>query len=431
MRKPLFVALLAMPLAISNAYAADDSGGPSVIISGYGTFAYTATDTDQAEFARPNQWAGVKKSAKNSVDSNFGIQGTIVANDWLSFTAQGLARKIATDEWGAELYWAFAKAKINKEWSVRVGRIGLPIYMISDYRNVGYANTFIRPPAEVYSQVVFDDVDGADVIYQTTFGDTSVTAQFAAGNTKEKLAAAGGSATGVPNGSNATVEGKSMTALNIVVENGPFTLRFGRADASVRVEDSARANALFTGLRAAGTGYHFAQLNQLATDLAATGDKPKGSFTSLGLGVDWNNFVVQSEYAKRKTDTYIAKTTSWYALGGYRIGKFLPYVMHASLRRDGIVDNTVPTSCPAGYPAACTPTMQALRAGVTALTTTATQGEQSTTSLGVRWDFNKSAALKVQVDRIQPHNGQGLFLNPTPTFNGSVTVFAAGVDFVF
>jgi len=424
MRKPLFAALLAMPLAISNAYAADENGGPSVIVTGYGTLAYTGTNTNDAEFGRPNQKAGVKETFKNGVDSNFGIQGTIVMNDWLSLTGQGLARKVATDEWGAELYWAFAKAKLNKEWSVRVGRVGLPIYMISDYRNVGYANTMIRPPAEMYSQVVFDSIDGGDVIYQTTFGDTSLTAQLAAGTTKEKLFA-----DGVPAGTSAVVQAKSTTALNIVVENGPFTVRFGRADAKITIDNSAALNGLLGGLRAAGAGYGFAQLGQVADALSAH-DK-KGSFTSLGLGVDWNNVVVQSEIAKRKTESYISDTTSWYAMGGYRFGKFLPYVAHASLRRDHVVENTVPTSCPAGYPAACTPTMLALRAGVTALTTTATQGEQSTTSLGVRWDFNKSAALKVQVDRIQPHNGQGLFINPAPTFNGSVTVFAAGVDFVF
>jgi hypothetical protein len=431
MRKPLIAALLAMPLAIANAYASDEGSGPSVIVTGYGTFAYTATNTDDAEFARPNQWSGVKKSAKNGVDSNFGIQGTLVMNDWLQFTAQGLARKIATDEWGAELYWAFAKAKINKEWSVRLGRIGLPIYMISDYRNVGYANTFIRPPVEVYSQVVFDSIDGGDVLWQTTFGDTSVTAQFAAGSTKERVNTVKGTANGTPLPGNATIEGKSIMALNVVAENGPFTVRVGRAEANVKIDDSARVNALLYGLRAAGTGYGFSQLNQLANDLAADGTKEKGTFTSLGLGVDWNNIVVQSEFAKRKTRSYIANTTSWYVLGGYRFGKVLPYVMESSLRRDSIVANTVPTSCPAGYPAACTPTMQALRAGVTALTTTATQGEQSTTSLGVRWDFHKSAAFKFQVDRIKPHNGAGLLLNPAPGFSSDVTVYSAGVDFVF
>ena len=55
----------------------------------------------------------------------------------------------------------------------------------------------------------------------------------------------------------------------------------------------------------------------------------KASFTSAGLSLDWNNIVVQSEYAKRKTDSYINDTNSWYLMGGYRIGKFLPYYNHA------------------------------------------------------------------------------------------------------
>ena len=45
---------------------------------------------------------------------------------------------------------------------MRVGRVGLPVFMISDYRNVGYANTMLRPPAEMYSQVPINSIDGVD-----------------------------------------------------------------------------------------------------------------------------------------------------------------------------------------------------------------------------------------------------------------------------
>jgi hypothetical protein len=160
-------------------------------------------------------------------------------------------------------------------------------------------------------------------------------------------------------------------------------------------------------------------------------DNKKATFTSAGVGLDWNNIVVQSEFAKRKTDAYINDTTAWYVMGGYRVGKFLPYYTHAKLTADRIINNTVPASCPAGYPAACTPTMQALSAGVNQLPHVGNgQGEQTTDSIGVRWDFYRSVALKVQVDRIRPV-GPGLFLNPQPGFKGPVTVGAVALDFVF
>ena len=50
--------------------------------------------------------------------------------------------------------------------------------MISDYRNVGYANHTVRPAAEVYSQVPFNSIDGVDLTWQHGFGDTSLTTHF-------------------------------------------------------------------------------------------------------------------------------------------------------------------------------------------------------------------------------------------------------------
>ena len=54
MNKHVLIFLLAMPLAISHAYAEDTASGPTVKISGFGTAALTVADTDKAQFARPN-----------------------------------------------------------------------------------------------------------------------------------------------------------------------------------------------------------------------------------------------------------------------------------------------------------------------------------------------------------------------------------------
>lgn len=413
MNKCFIATLLALPLAVSTAYAQDSSG---VRISGFGTGALTWTNSDQAEFGRPNQASGAKKDVTTGVDSNLGLQADYAVNSWLSVTGQGLVRKDAEDDFGAELSWAFAKAKINDELSVRVGRMGLPVFMISDYRNVGYANTFLRPPVELYSQVPFGSIDGADVTWQHGFGDTTVTAQLAYGHNKTQLA--GGN----------NISG-NVSALNLVAEHGPVTLRFGRADGKMSAH-AASLNTLLAGLRNAGTGYKFSQLNQLASDLEL--NKKKASFTSAGLGLDWNNIVVQTEYAKRKVDGYVNDTSAWYVMAGYRFGKLLPYVTHSELKIDGYPANTVPLACPAGYPAACTPTMTALRTGVNTLKNSGVgQGEQTTDSIGVRWDFYRSMALKAQIDRVRPQNGTGLFLNPQAGFKGPVTVGAVALDFVF
>ena len=419
MNKQIIAAALALPLALSSAFA-QEAQGPTVKISGFGTGALTWTNTDQAEFGRPNQASGAGKSPRTGVDSNLGLQADIGVNSWLSFTAQGLVRRDAEQEYGAELGWAFAKARISDQASVRVGRIGLPAFMISDYRNVGYANNFLRPPVEMYSQVPFNSLDGIDLTYQHSFGDTSVTGQLAFGGAEAPLAG------------DLTARGKKMSALTVVAEHGPFTARFGRVDATVSIygtgPSAVRLGTLLGGLRQA-SALGLPQLKTMADQLAA--DEKKASFTSVGLGLDWNDIVVQTEFAKRKVDAYVNDTSSWYVMGGYRIGKFLPYVIQSKVKIDGTVANAVPATCPVADPRTCG-TLAALRAGATAVAYSGVgQGEQSTTSIGVRWDFYRSLALKAQIDRVKPAVGSGLLLNAAPGFNKDVTVGAVAIDFVF
>ena len=412
MNKKILASLLALPLVAPAVMAQENP----VKISGFGTAALTWSDDDRTQFGRPNQAGGAADNFRTGVDSNLGLQADYAVNDWLSLTAQGLVRQDAEEHYGAELSWAFAKFRISDSLSVRAGRIGLPVFMISDYRNVGYANTMLRPPSEVYSQVPFNSVDGVDVTWRHDFGNTSLTSQLALGAIKSPL-------TGFH------AHGKDIVALNIVAENGPFTLRAGHARTKVSINDLASLNTLVGSLRAAGAGYRLPQVSALGDEIEAK--DAKGTFNSLGLAMDWNNFVVQTEFAKRKTDTYINDTTSWYVMGGYRIGKFLPYYTRSELKIDSVVSAAALGACPAGYPAACTATLQQLGNAVRRVSVSGIgQGEQTTDTVGVRWDFARSVALKVQVDRVKP-KGNGLFINAQPGFAGPVTVGAVALDFIF
>jgi hypothetical protein len=378
----------------ATAYAQDTS---PISIAGFGTAALTKTNTDLAEFSRASQASGAGKDARTGVDSDFGVQATAKWDDRLSFTAQGLARKHGeNDQYSAELAWAFAKYKVSDDFSVRLGRIGLPIYMISDSRNIGYANTMLRPPTEVYQQVPLDNANGGDIIYQHSFGETTATAQFAVGTAKDH--SRGGT----------TVNSSSMVA-QLLLENGPFTYRIGRAQANVSIHNAGLAQ-LVAGVKAANLGIAD-QLNII--DFT-------GKFTSLGVTMDYKNVLAQAEYAKRTTDTrLIPDTTSWYLMLGYRWGAFVPYYVHGNAKQDSIRSfSNLPTTGP----------LAGLSAGVNGAIKA---GLQSTDAVGVRWDFYKSAAFKVQIDRVKPKDGAGYFINAQPGFTGPVTVYAAAIDFVF
>jgi hypothetical protein len=392
------VALLIASCAAGGVHAED--GFPPVTISGFGTLALTRSNTDDAEFSRPNQLKGATTQARNGVDSNLGIQATAKFNDWLSTTGQMLIRKDNTDQFTADLSLAFIKIKASDDMHFRVGRLGIPIYMISDYRNISYANTMIRPPIEMYTQVSVDYMEGADVIYQQSINDISVTAQFGVGKIDYN------------NSLGFVAEFRDITSLNLVAEKGPFTLRFGRSATKFSVPGNAQLNALTAGLEQFGFSSAAKQL--IVKDSS-------GTFTSIGLGLDWQNIVAQAEYGKRKVDVLsFPSTTSWYTMVGYRFGKVLPYFNHASAKQDSA--RTV-----AGVPT--TGPLAALGLGANAVASSSPI--QTSNSLGVRWDFHRSAAFKAQIDRFSPKDGPGTFINAKPSFKGLVTVFAAGIDFVF
>lgn len=395
-RNKLRISTLAVLAAVAGGAHAQD--GAQVAISGFGTAALTKTNTDEGEFSRVNQAAGAGKDVRTGVDSNFGIQATARFSEALSFTAQGLARKSGDrDQYGADLTWAFLKYKINDDFTVRLGRIGLPIYMISDVVNVGYASTMLRPPTEMYRQVPVDYANGGDVLYQHSYGDTTATAQFALGTAKNTTA-------------EPTTVNASIMAAQLLLENGPFTFRLGHSRANVSFHN-AGATTLVDTVKQAGLGSVASQLETIDRS---------GTFTSVGLTMDYQNVLGQAEYGKRKVDTLLVPdTSSWYVMLGYRWGKFVPFYMHGDVKQNSARSIA---SLPASGPLA------PLRAAVNGAIKSPLQ---SSDAVGLRWDFHKSAALKVQIDRVKPREGAGYFLNVKPGFSGPVTVYAAAVDFVF
>lgn len=390
-------------LAILGAFAAPAfaQDGLPITISGFGTGALTRTDSDGAEFTRLIQASGAAKDWRTGVDSNFGLQATAKFSETISFTAQGLVHKHGDkDHYGAELTWAFAKFKLNDDFSARLGRVGMPVYMISDVLNVGYANTMLRPPTEMYRQVPFESVNGGDITYVHSFGDSTVTAQFGAGKTTERLA------------QGADVDFDRTMAAQLLLENGPFTYRLGHSRTKLSINGNPNI-AILTNA--------FTALNLTGILAQMPSRDVKAAFNSAGVIMDYNNIIGMAEYGKRKTDTrLVPDTTSWYVMLGYRWGKFTPYVMRSDTRQDSIRDfATLPTTGPLAPLAAGA--NGAIKAGL-----------QSSTAIGLRWDFYRSAAFKVQMDRVKTRDGDGYFANPKPGFAGStVNVYAAAIDFVF
>ena len=398
---PILAAALAGACGLASNAAHADAGSwdPSWAFSGFGTLGYVQTNTGLADFVSPAQSSGASKDGSFNPDSKIGGQINAKANNVFSATVQAVSKYNEAGTWKPVVEWAFLKAQATPELAIRAGRIGLPFYMVSDYLNVDYSNLWVRPPLDVYGQVNFSHFDGADAIYQTSVGGTTLTGQVFYGETN----------TPAP----VRIHSHQQVGLNLTAEfdNG-ITVRLGRAQGKITI-DSTSLDGLVGTLSQYGFG-------TVGDELSVT--KKSASFTGAGISYDHDNFVGSAEFTKRKTESYISSTTGWSLTGGYRLGKFTPYAVVSKLKVDSSnVDDTIPAAQP----------YAPLRAGVEGLLA-GQNVAQKTDSLGLRWDAYKNIAVKAQYDRIKPDGGPGLFDKVQAGFGTSaVSVYSVSVDFVF
>ena len=395
---PLVMALVA---AASQAQSEGDS---AFSFSGFATLGLVSTDTDSAQYAIAGATRGAGKSVSGEVDSKVGVQLTAKANKMFSGTVQLLSKQNGNGNFRPEFEWAFAKAQVLPSLAFRLGRMGGPFFAVSDFRDVGYANTWLRPPADVYGQVSFSHFDGADVGYQTSIGSASLTAQLFGGKS-------------TANYTGTEIKYENMMGVNTSLElDGGITLRFGHVQGKLTVGSAALA-----GLVAVLRTTPFASVGN---EMDAT--NKKATFTGFGAAYDSGNLILNAEYTMRRTESYVSATDGWYGTVGYRVQKFTPYLTVSQVKfKDGNVTNTIPAGVPP---------LAALKGAVDGLLTSQ-KLNQKTTALGLRWDAYRNVALKAQFERVKP-NGNGMFVQVLPgsgfgTNGMSVNVYSLAVDTVF
>jgi hypothetical protein len=355
--------------ALSASSFAD--GSSSFALSGFGTLGIVKTDSDLGEFVTPGQVTGATKSAKLGVDSKLGVQATARLNGTLSGTVQVVSKYNGEGNYDPDVEWAFVKIQALSSLSLRGGRMGLPAFAVSDFRDVNFASLWIRPPIDVYGVLPMSHFDGLDVIHTAGFDGVNLTTQVFGGKADAKY-------------QRASVKIDKLIGFNSTAEfdNG-FTLRIGHFQSDIGVQIPGQPDP---------------------------GDRNKRTaFSGVGLSYDKNNLVFNSEYVwgKRRDGDNAISPTGWYASLGYRVGKFTPYLV--SSRFDLDIDIALPGGARMG-----------LAVG------------QKTNAVGVRWDVMKNTAIKLQLDHVDGVGGGGQFMNPQPALTGkSVNAIGASVDFVF
>ena len=219
-------------------------------------------------FDEDEQFAGYEDSLSFRPDSVVGLQASADLGDGLSATAQLVAR--GNDDSKVKAEWLYLSYQALPDLRVNVGRQRMPLYMYSDFLEVGYAYHWLRPPTTVYSSPI-SSYDGLSALYSRYIGDLETTVQVVGGSYQESDVLA-------PSGARIGIDMQDYIGGVLSLAYEPVTLRATYHQASLGLSDGA----LFNGLQALrGTGAGSVDLRR-AIDLEGI----DLTFMALGMTVD-------------------------------------------------------------------------------------------------------------------------------------------------
>jgi hypothetical protein len=390
---------------------ADDAPAPTFAFNGYGTFGLLHSSEDQADYVgnilRENG-AGHTRNWSAGVDSRVGAQLSATFNSGWSAVVQVLAEQRFDGTYTPHVEWANIEYELTPGASVRIGRIVLPTFLFSDSVKVGYAYPWLRPPAEVYGLMPISTSDGVDARYQFNVGGVTSALHAHYGQSNVEL----------PGGSTARV--RNHWGLKVLAERSAANIYLSYQEVSLAM---GGFNKLFDAFRQFGP-------EGIAIARKYDADGVLGRVVAIGAQYDPGDWFAMEEWGTRDLHSAFGDLTAWYAGGGYRFGALTPYVTYSEIETDSNVFD--PGLTVSAYP----PELAGEAAGLNAALngTLGASPFQDTIAVGVRWDFRKNFALKLQFDRSSLGAGSpGILGNVQPGFRpgGSYELISAAVDFVF
>lgn len=384
---------------------------PSLSLNGFGTLGVVHSSEDRADYVanlfRP-RGAGHTSDWSAEVDSRLGLQLTASLTPRFTSVVQVIAEQQYDGQFRPAIEWAYASFDATPSLNLRAGRVMLPIFMNSEYRKVGYATPWIRPPLEVYRSIPVSSIDGVDISYRYHLADATNTLRATYGQSDATFPYLDEA------WSRTTADARSREGMTLsnTLERGNVSLFAAYGRFRLTIEEF---NPLFDGYR------QFGPPGDAIAERYNVDDKPV-EVISLGARYDTGNWFVMGEWTQIESRSFLADSRGWYLSGGYRHGAFTPYVTVARQRIHS--ENSTP--------GLSQPHSEGLDAMLNTLL--GWQPQQDSVALGVRWDVSRNMAITAQYDYMDHAAGSpGYLVNSQPDYEpgGSVRLFSLSLDFVF
>lgn len=347
-------------------------------------------------------------------DTLLGLQMDTAFTNKLTGAIQVVARDRVSNDAEDSIEWAYLKYRLNPAITLRAGRIGMDLFMLSEYRNLGFAYLWARPPVEFYGTIAFDHFEGVDIGYSRSLGNGTFEAKLFGGRTSSTFAYGDDGFDFILDpafGLSLSWENETWHAKLSIAE-----LKFGKEMyKEFGVEQFIDALEEFQSV---DSPIEWQGIDQLKEDLDPEGDGIL--YYALGLTYDNSPWIIHAEasYIKSDYDVY-QNFFNKYLSVGYRIGPTTVYAMGAQAEntKDRVIvegptleEQVIPNFnllSPAQQAAILQQQAelqeafeqsQELHAAIQ-FNFDSAKTDQKTFSIGMRWDIRYDLALKIQVDQ--------------------------------
>ncbi len=427
--------VLACALACAGSTATAQSSEPAATastqawkLSGFGTAGVLHVDSGQPwRYARDLTQRGAAGATSAAVDSRVGLQLQGQLSDRLDAVAQLVVKdRPQGSSADAPLEWAFLGWQLTPGLKLRLGRTSPDLFLLADVRNVGFAYPWVRPSVEYYGWMPFSSMDGADLTLQWRTDAADWRGKLALGRIRSTIGV-------IDRNEHVRVQGDDTLAATLSRDSGGLLLKASYLRTRMIGESPAVLAPLEQGLQ----GLRALPVAPVAADAASLIEAMKfggvSEYAALGAQYEKGPWTAHAEASRVRFSRGVSGGDRGYVSLGYRWSRVTAYAVGARSRPD-----TPALTLGTDWVAALAPLLgpagaqQAAALGATA-TSVANQPrfDQSTRSLGLRWDALDNLAIKVQLDRTHVHpNGSIAWRNSSGLANRA-TVLSLTADMVF
>lgn len=387
--------------------------------SGFATLGLTHNSSDELQYHRDftiNSHEGTSLASSSII----GGQANLDFSGGWDAVVQVVYQDRVSNKLDDYFEWAFLRRRLGRNWAIRAGRLHADLYLLSEYKTVGYAYLWTHPPVEFYGPAVsVSQINGVDIEYSTNIGAGFLQTKLAYGSSEAKMQ-------GFIDKFDMTFD--DITVGNITYSQNDWKIRVSFAQ--VEIEKLSLGQPLISALRDVPRAF-WPEVDNIINDINHEGHHIH--YTGVGYQYDSDSWLIQAEYGSTISGwALLPSYTNGYISLGYKVGNATFYSTLSAVEPRDEVQPVPAPSIPIGAPPQLAAGLQALHTGVER-TIQSSGLKQKTFSLGARWDFKSNMSFKLQIDRTLVYaNSAALWHSPSLSASTQyVTLLSANVNVVF